>query len=124
MKTLITAAIIMATALMGCGTAQVARDSTKKTVDSLCPTPKSGGESFMAGLIDRYMVDRQATEISERDRADIELFKAVCNTPVSRRSDYDYGQLAGGGLDRAMNMISPFAGRDFFKLSNALGILR
>ena len=104
---------------------QGARDVTKATVDFLCPAPvvPDPRGSFEAGFFARYMANRQATQLSQQDVADIEAFKVVCNKALADRSDYDYGTLAGGAVDRITVMLMPVMGKDFFSVMSALGMV-
>jgi hypothetical protein len=104
---------------------QGARDVTKSTVDFLCPAPVVSDPrgSFEAGFFARYMANRQATQLSQQDVQDIEAFKAICNKPLADRSDFDYGMLAGGALDRITVMMLPVMGKDFFNILSALGLV-
>lgn len=139
MKLLIVAlyVVVVLAAMTGCSTLKLqspvtsvqtitnVRDATKTVVDLLCPAPTVPDPrgSFEAGFFDRYMKNRTATELSPQDIADIKAFKAVCNKTLAERSDYDYGTLAGGALDRITIMLLPSMGKDFFSVMSALGIL-
>jgi len=102
-----------------------ARDITKMTVDFLCPEPVVSDPrgSFEAGFFDRWMRNRVAMELSQQDVMDIEAFKMVCRKTLVDRSDYDYGTLAGGAIDRITLMLLPHMGKDFFSVMNALGLV-
>jgi hypothetical protein len=104
---------------------QGARDATKAAVDFLCPAPvvPDPRGSFEAGFFTRYMANRQATQLSQQDVADIEAFKMVCNKGLADRSDFDYGTLAGGAVDRITVMLLPSMGKDFFSIMSALGLV-
>jgi hypothetical protein len=102
-----------------------ARDITKATVDFLCPEPVVADPrgSFEAGFFDRWMKNRVAVELSRQDVEDIQAFTTVCKKPLLDRSDYDYGTLAGGAIDRITLMLLPHMGKDFFSIMNALGLV-
>jgi hypothetical protein len=102
-----------------------ARDITKAAVDFLCPAPVVADPrgSFESGFFDRWMKNRVATELSKQDVEDIEAFKMVCRKTLVDRSDYDYGTLAGGAIDRITLMLLPHMGKDFFSVMNALGLV-
>lgn len=102
-----------------------ARDATKVIVDGLCPAPVVADEqgSFMAGFFERYMTNRTNVELSVQDVKDIEVFKAICNKPLEARTDFDYGMLAGGAVDKITLMVQPYLGKDFYKVLTALGVV-
>jgi hypothetical protein len=102
-----------------------ARDITKATVDFLCPEPVVADPrgSFEAGFFDRWMKNRVAVELSRQDVEDIQAFTMVCKKPLLDRSDYDYGTLAGGAIDRITLMLLPHMGKDFFSVMSALGLV-
>jgi hypothetical protein len=128
-------AIALMIILSGCGLWSVqspivatptgARDVTKATVDFLCPAPVVADPrgSFEAGFFDRWMKNRVATELSKQDVEDIQAFTMVCKKALVDRSDYDYGTLAGGAIDRITVMMLPVFGKDFFSIMNALGLV-
>jgi hypothetical protein len=129
-------AIALVLVLSGCGLSmqspvvatpmvQGARDVTKATVDFLCPEPVVSDPrgSFEAGFFDRWQKNRVAVELSKQDVEDIKAFTTVCKKPLMDRSDYDYGTLAGGAIDRITLMLLPQMGKDFFSVLSALGLV-
>ena len=119
--------LVLCVLLAGCAGVQVnpaafgtsARDITKATVDTLCPAPKVGDVrgSFEAAFFERYMKNRGAVELSQQDVIDIQAFKDVCAKPLASRTDYDYGTLAGGAVDRIAVILFP-------RWGSYLGLLR
>ena len=102
-----------------------ARDATKAVVDFLCPAPVVADSrgSFASGFFQRYTANRQAVELSKQDMDDIKAFTVVCQKAIADRSDFDYGILAGGALDRVTLMLMPQMGKDFFSVMAALGMM-
>jgi hypothetical protein len=129
--------LLILLSLVGCGMVGVqspivttptmlgARDVTKATVDFLCPEPivSDPRGSFEAGFFDRWMRNRVAVELSQQDIQDIQAFTMVCKKPLVDRTDFDYGQMAGGAIDRITLMLLPKMGKDFFSIMSALGLV-
>ena len=87
----------------------------KATVDRICLDAE-----FMAGKFDGFYLTRKTTVFTAQQLADITAFQEFCKTPVTARTDYQYGYELGRTADDVMQALMPLLGRDALSIGTSI----